>query len=76
MHYKWCGCLDIFERIRINTQNNYFVTNEGDEVRFTISIGLAKYQSEDDINEVISKADSNLYEAKNRGRNNTVFEID
>jgi len=70
------NALSIFERIRINTQNNYFVTNEGDEVRFTISIGLAKYQSEDDINEVISKADSNLYEAKDRGRNNTVFEID
>lgn len=62
----------VCERIRASVENASFVSAKGEEIRYTVSIGLAKHE-EADINETINQADMNLYEAKNSGRNKIVF---
>ena len=64
---------EVFERIRKNTQTFSFKAHNGQNVSFTIFIGVAKYEEGEDINETINQADMNLYEAKNSGKNQVVF---
>lgn len=51
-------------------------TNDHQELfRMTISIGVARYQTDQSINDFIEHADNALYQSKNEGRNRvTVFE--
>jgi len=42
-------------------------------IKVTVSIGVAEYNKNTSIKNVIEKADSNLYKAKESGRNKTVF---
>ncbi len=65
--------LKVFERIRHDVENFSFKANNGDEVSFTISIGVAPYREGDDIADVINQADMNLYEAKHSGKNKVIF---
>ena len=67
---------DVMERIRQKVEAFSFRAHNGQEVSFTVSIGLCKYEEGDDINEVINQADMNLYEAKNNGKNQVVFRKD
>ena len=64
----------VAERLRINVERVEMpleVTgpNGPEIVRMTVSIGLATYDSMDDIQTVMSRADQNLYLAKDSGRN-------
>jgi diguanylate cyclase (GGDEF)-like protein len=63
---------DIMEKLRLKTQNSVTITDKGDEIRFTISIGLATHY-EDTLEATINQADLLLYEAKNSGRNKVVL---
>lgn len=43
--------------------------------KITISIGGTHLQKDDDVNSFIARADKNLYEAKNSGRNQLIFNL-
>ncbi|MDR2923722.1 MAG: diguanylate cyclase [Treponema sp.] len=58
----------LVERIRKNMEK--VVTNhDGNEIKVTCSIGLAKFSDTDTLNTSIQKADEALYDAKRSGRN-------
>lgn len=64
----------IAEGIRSAVEANTFVTQDGDEVRFTISIGVAMFPADGlDISLLIKKADRGAYLAKRMGRNQVRF---
>ncbi|MDR2717565.1 MAG: diguanylate cyclase [Treponema sp.] len=56
------------ERVRENMERNV-TSYEGEEIRVTCSIGLAKFLETDTLETAIQKADEALYAAKNSGRN-------
>lgn len=62
--------LEVAERIRKVVQEHKFYLIDGQVINITISIGVAIYPDiVDDINDLVEKADSALYEAKRTGRN-------
>jgi diguanylate cyclase (GGDEF)-like protein len=56
------------ERIRASMQNKRFRFS-GREVAVTVSLGVAQYEPEQPLSELLQQADDALYEAKHRGRN-------
>jgi diguanylate cyclase (GGDEF)-like protein len=38
-------------------------------IAFTVSVGIAQFQAEDDIDHLMTRADAALYDAKTSGRN-------
>ena len=58
----------LMERIRENMENS-ITAYEGQEIKITCSIGLAKFIETDDLETSIKKADEALYVAKNSDRN-------
>ncbi len=64
---------EVCERIRRSVEDFSFTAHNGENISFTVSIGLTKYEESEEINEVINQADMNLYEAKNSGKNQVVF---
>lgn len=65
------NALKIFERLREKVQNSVTISDKGEEIRFTISIGVA-INREDTLDESINQADMMLYSAKQNGRNQVV----
>ncbi len=64
----------VAEGIRSAVGASTFVTQEGDEVRFTISIGVALFPADGlDVPLLIKKADRGAYLAKRMGRNQVRF---
>jgi diguanylate cyclase (GGDEF)-like protein len=64
----------IAEGIRSAVEASTFVTQDGDEVRFTISIGVALFPADGlDISLLTKKADRGAYLAKRMGRNQVRF---
>jgi diguanylate cyclase (GGDEF)-like protein len=63
--------LEIFEKLREKVQNSVTTSTRGEEIRFTISLGVA-VNYEDTLEESINQADMLLYEAKQNGRNRIV----
>jgi diguanylate cyclase (GGDEF)-like protein len=63
--------LHLVERIRASIENTVYQINEH-EIKITVSIGLAHITVGDDIDSIIERADSALYQAKNSGRNQTI----
>jgi diguanylate cyclase (GGDEF)-like protein len=63
--------LEIFEKLRVKVQNSVTTSTRGEEIRFTISAGVA-INYEDTLEESINQADMLLYEAKQNGRNRVV----
>jgi diguanylate cyclase (GGDEF)-like protein len=59
---------DVAEKIRKVLENTEFVQN----IHLTVSIGIEEY-SGGIVSELLEKADSKLYKAKNSGRNKTVI---
>ncbi|SDG99746.1 GGDEF domain-containing protein [Desulfosporosinus hippei] len=65
---------EVAERIRIAVQEHKFILLNGESINITISIGVAIYPfTVNDIQEIVQKADSALYEAKRAGRNKVVI---
>ncbi|MFA5454947.1 MAG: diguanylate cyclase [Sulfurimonas sp.] len=63
--------LEIFEKLREKVQNSVTTSTRGEEIRFTISLGVA-LNYEDTLQESINQTDMLLYEAKQNGRNRIV----
>lgn len=63
--------LEIFETLREKVQNSVILSKNDEEIRFTISLGVA-INYEDTLEESINQADMLLYEAKQNGRNRVV----
>lgn len=62
--------VDIAERIRIKTENLQF-SAESEGLKLTISFGVTCYSgnTEETLDDLISRADKALYQAKEKGRN-------
>jgi diguanylate cyclase (GGDEF)-like protein len=60
------------ERLRVEL-SQLRLPGDKDDVKFTVSIGVAHWRSErDDLESLLRRADTALYEAKRRGRNQVV----
>ncbi|MCK9491412.1 MAG: diguanylate cyclase [Sulfurimonas sp.] len=64
---------EILERLRQEIEDFAFVVDSANEVKFTISIGVAYHDDSETLEETINQADMNLYNAKQNGRNQVNF---
>ena len=64
--------LNILEKIRVKVSKTNFTIEDKQKININISIGASSIDKYDQLEEVISKADKNLYKAKNTGRNKLV----
>lgn len=62
------NALKVLENLREKVQNSVTVSDKGEEIKFTISIGVA-INHEDTLDESVNQADMMLYNAKQNGRN-------
>ncbi|MBI2398899.1 MAG: GGDEF domain-containing protein [Xanthomonadales bacterium] len=60
------------ERIRAASAALAVPTDDGQAVRFTISVGVASLQPGEDSTRLLARADGGLYRAKSEGRNRVV----
>ena len=74
-HTDRLGSAILAERIRESVADHSFV-RKGDSGRVSISLGSASFPIDgvDSVEELIEVCDRRLYQAKHRGRNQTVFE--
>ncbi|GAB1256254.1 diguanylate cyclase [Aurantivibrio plasticivorans] len=62
------GSHELAERIRQEVEE-IRLDGEADELRLTVSIGIARFEEHDDIDSLMKKSDTALYQAKENGRN-------
>jgi len=66
------GAVIIAERLRSAIEETDFISNNN-KIDFTISIGVSSFkQGDDDIDTILTRADSALYMAKEGGRNKVI----
>lgn len=65
--------IDIMERIREKVQNSVTLSDKDEEIRYTVSIGLATTY-ENTLDDTVNEADMHLYTAKENGRNQVVYQ--
>ena len=65
--------IKIAEKIRITLSQKNFYPNSGEPVQKTISIGIAQYQSKESLDDMLKRADENMYRAKIQGKNKVHF---
>lgn len=63
------GAYEVLERLRSSIESNVVQTDNQETIRFTVSIGAAKYDEDETLDEAINLADMKLYNAKNSGKN-------
>jgi len=63
----------LFEKIRRDVEKSYVTSDDGDEIRYTISIGVVM-NSDETLEEIVNQSDMMLYKAKQNGRNMVVFD--
>jgi len=61
------------ERLRKMIEQRPFLTEEGETIRVTVSVGLAQAKAPYEKKDLISQADQALYRAKESGRNRVVI---
>ena len=64
---------DIFERIREEIENAVTISDDGENIKFTASIGVVVHK-DDGLDETMNQADMLLYKAKQNGRNQVIIE--
>lgn len=62
------GAVELAEKLRRKIEN-YFFLYDGAEIKVTITFGISVYEGSMDLDELISQADTALYQAKQNGRN-------
>jgi diguanylate cyclase (GGDEF)-like protein len=65
--------IEAMERIRKKVQSSVTVSDKGEEISFTVSIGLATTY-ENTLDDTVNEADMYLYNAKENGRNQVVYQ--
>ena len=63
----------IADRIRREFGGERFYPGQNEERKVTVSIGIAQYDREENLSELIRRADMNMYQAKSLGKNQVVF---
>jgi diguanylate cyclase (GGDEF)-like protein len=63
------GAVITAERLRSEIEN----LRINDDISVTLSFGVAMVQGDENFDTLLSRADDNLYKAKNTGRNNVVY---
>jgi diguanylate cyclase (GGDEF)-like protein/PAS domain S-box-containing protein len=63
----------VAERIREEFKKETFFPEEGKVIHVTVSIGVSELLADDDLPELIEKADKRMYEAKKQGKDQVVF---
>jgi diguanylate cyclase (GGDEF)-like protein len=63
---------DILERLRQEVEQFIFNVDAANQIKFTISIGVALH-NDDTLEETINQADMLLYNAKQNGKNQILF---
>ena len=58
--------------MRKDIQNSTVISGE-EEIRVTMTFGLAEYDFSGDVQNTVKEADSKLYMGKERGRNRVVY---
>jgi len=64
--------LEIAERVRFRVAASPIKTRS-DEVKMTVSLGMAEFRVDDDVDSIVKRADEALYKAKDRGRNQVAY---
>lgn len=59
----------VANRLRLSIEQCPFKTDDGVDVKVTVSLGVAQWKEGETLETVISRADQALYRAKNEGRN-------
>lgn len=72
MHCGFDIAIKVAERIRKNIEV-FETETEGRNISVTISIGLAQFTADATHEQVVRRADQNLYKAKNSGRNKVIY---
>ena len=67
------SAIDILDRLRKDVEKTAVYSDKGEEIRFTISIGVAM-SGDESIKDLIDQADMMLYKAKQEGRNRVIIE--
>ncbi len=62
-----------FEKLREQIENTVVISGENDKIQFTITIGLAFFENDLSITDILKNADTNLYKGKQSGRNRVVW---
>ena len=57
------------QRLRFNVEHNSVLTEDGDEIKLTVSIGVAPFAPRHSLEALLEMADEALYASKNKGRN-------
>lgn len=65
------GAMIVIERIRHSVEKS-IISYRGQQIRFTITIGLSYHKGDDGAREMIREADEALYQGKNSGKNRVV----
>jgi hypothetical protein len=60
------------ERLRRETQSMRILSNHGKNVTVTVSLGVAQMRTGEDADTLFVRADAALYQAKDKGKNQTV----
>ena len=61
------------EKLRKSVEQESFLLHDGQELKATISVGVACFDGHPDYQRLLRKADNALYQAKNSGRNRVVM---
>lgn len=65
--------VNVAERIRKALENEAFYPPPGEPVTKTISIGVTQYIDKEEEDNMVERADQNLYTAKKQGKNRYIF---
>jgi diguanylate cyclase len=58
----------VLQRIVRDLKDSLITLPQGNELALTVSVGARRYSGEDDLRDLLTKADEAMYEAKREGR--------
>ncbi len=68
------NAITVAERIRLNFAVHDFCPNNGEKVNKTVSLGLTQFRPDDTPDSFLKRADKNLYQAKESGKNRYILD--
>jgi diguanylate cyclase (GGDEF)-like protein len=68
--------MNVAERIRLATEAEKMIPNEGKPVTVTVSIGVTEYSKKEKLSDFVQRADRAMYMSKQNGRNRVSYLFD